>query len=130
MHGTLADGPGFARLDYVNPDAPQGGLLRLHTVGSFDSLNPYIVRGRPAAGLHHSTGLYFETLARRTRDEPFSLYGLIAETIAMPDDRAWVELVLRPEARFSDGSPITVEDVIFSWRALKAHGRSEEHTSE
>ena len=112
----------FTHFDYVNPDAPRGGTLRLHALGSFDSLNPYIVRGKKAAGIHHGSGMYFETLATRTRDEPFTLYGLIAQTIETPDDRSWVEFTLRPEAKFSDGTQITVADVIFSWEILKEKG--------
>ncbi|MBO6783151.1 MAG: ABC transporter substrate-binding protein [Alphaproteobacteria bacterium] len=114
---------GFTHFDYVNPDAPKGGSLRLHALGAFDSLIPYIVRGKPAAGLHHGSGMYFETLAARARDEPFTLYGLLAETIETPADRTWVEFTLRPEARFSDGSPVTVDDVIFSWETLKEKSR-------
>lgn len=122
MHGSPAYGADFSRFDYVNPEAPHGGTLRLAALGTFDSLNPYIVRGKAAVGLHHGYTTYFETLARRSRDEPFTLYGLLAETIAMPEDRAWVEFTLRPEARFSDGTPVTVDDVVFSWETLKAHG--------
>ncbi|MBT3809509.1 MAG: ABC transporter substrate-binding protein, partial [Rhodospirillaceae bacterium] len=122
MLGTPKYAADFSHFDYVNPAAPNGGTLRLHAIGSFDSLNPYIVKGKPAAGLHHGFGIYFETLAKRSRDEPFSLYGLLAETIETPPDRAWVEFKLRPEARFSDGSPVTVDDVIFSWETLKAKG--------
>ncbi|MBO22327.1 MAG: hypothetical protein CMM26_08165 [Rhodospirillaceae bacterium] len=113
---------GFTHFGYVNPNAPRGGELRLHAIGTFDSLNPYIIRGKPAAGLHHGFGIYFETLAKRSRDEPFSLYGLLAKTIETPPDRAWVEFGLRPAARFSDGSPVTVDDVVFSWETLKAKG--------
>jgi len=119
MLGPVKYDRAFTQFDYVNPDAPKGGSLRLHALGSFDTLNPYIVRGKPAAGVHHGSGLYFETLAKRSRDEPFTLYGLLAESIETPDDRAWVEFTLRPEAAFSDGSPVTVEDVIFSWETLK-----------
>ena len=123
MLGTPKYPADFAHFDYVNPAAPAGGTLRLHALGAFDSLNPYIVRGKPAAGLHHGAGMYFETLAVRSRDEPFTLYGLLAERIETPADRAWVEFTLRPEARFSDGSPVTVDDVIFSWQSLKEKGR-------
>lgn len=119
MLGPVKYDAGFSHFDYVNPDAPKGGTLRLHALGSFDTLNPYIVRGKPAAGVHHASGIYFETLAKRSRDEPFTLYGLLAERIETPEDRAWVEFTLRPEAAFSDGSPVTVDDVIFSWEILK-----------
>ena len=119
MLGPVKYEAGFSHFDYVNPDAPKGGTLRLHALGSFDTLNPYIVRGKPAAGVHHGSGIYFETLAKRSRDEPFTLYGLLAERIETPADRAWVEFTLRAEAAFSDGSPVTVEDVIFSWETLK-----------
>lgn len=122
MLGDAKYGPGFAQFDYVNPDAPKGGNLRLHALGSFDTLNPYIVRGKPAAGVHHGSGIYFETLAKRSRDEPFTLYGLLAESIETSEDRAWVEFTLRAEAKFSDGSPVTVDDVIFSWETLKTQG--------
>ena len=122
MLGATKYAADFTHFDYVNPDAPKGGSLRLHAIGSFDSLNPYIIKGKPAAGLHHGFGVYFETLAKRSRDEPFSLYGLLAETIETPPDRAWVEFTLRAEAQFSDGSPVTVDDVIFSWETLKANG--------
>ena len=122
MLGSPKYAPDFTHFDYVNPTAPKGGKLRLHTLGSFDSLNPYIVRGKPAVGVHHGAGIYFETLAKRSRDEPFTLYGLLAESITKPEDRAWVEFVLRPEAQFSDGSPVTVADVMFSWETLKTKG--------
>ena len=119
MHGGLKYEAGFDRLDYVNPDAPKGGELRRAVTGTFDSLNRFIIKGVPAHGLH----LLFESLLKRTWDEPFSLYGLIAESIRVPDDRSSVTFVLRPEARFHDGRPITVDDVIFSWETLKEHGR-------
>ncbi len=119
MHGAPKHGPDFAHFDYVDPDAPVGGTLRRAAVGSFDTLNPYVIKGRAAAGL----GLIFETLMRRARDEPFTLYGLIAESVETPDDRAWAEFTLNPKARFSDGSPVTAADVIFSVEALRAKGR-------
>ncbi len=119
MHGAPKYGAGFDRLEYADPDAPKGGELRRAATGTFDSLNPFIVKGVPAHGRH----LVFESLLKRTRDEPFSLYGLIAESIEVPDDRSSVTFVLRPEARFHDGSPITVDDVVFSWETLKDRGR-------
>ena len=122
MLGSAKYASGFDHFDYVNADAPKGGDLRLHALGSFDTLNPYIVRGKPAAGVHHGFGMYFETLAKRSRDEPFTLYGLLAESIETPGDRGWVEFTLHPDAAFSDGAPLTVADVIFSWEILKTKG--------
>ena len=119
MHGAPKYGPDFEHLDYANPDAPKGGELRRAVTGTFDNLNPFIIKGVSAPGRH----LYFESLLKRTWDEPFSLYGLIAETIEVPDDRSSVTFTLRPEAHFHDGSPITVDDVIFSWETLKEQGR-------
>ena len=119
MHGSPKYGPDFQHLDYVNPQAPKGGELRRAATGTFDNLNPFIIKGVMAAGRHH----VFESLLKRTWDEPFSLYGLIAESIDEPDDRSSIAFTLRPEARFHDGSPITVDDVIFSWETLKAQGR-------
>ena len=119
MHGAPKYAPDFQRLDYVNPDAPKGGTLRRAVTGTFDNLNPFIIKGVVAQGRHH----VFESLLKRTWDEPFSLYGLIAETVDVPDDRSSVAFTLRPEARFHDGSPITVDDVIFSWETLKEQGR-------
>ena len=119
MHGAPKYGAGFDHLDYVNPGAPKGGELRRAVTGTFDNLNPFIIKGVPAHGRH----LVFESLLKRVWDEPFSLYGLIAESIEAPDDRSSVTFVLRPEARFHDGSPITVDDVVFSWEILKEQGR-------
>ncbi|MEZ5584689.1 MAG: extracellular solute-binding protein [Candidatus Competibacteraceae bacterium] len=119
MHGDLKYGPDFQHFDYVNPAAPKGGELRLAAIGGFDNFNPYIVKGQPAAGL----GFLFETLATNSADEAFSEYGLIAETIEMPEDRSYVIFNLRPQARFHDGSPITADDVLFSFETLKTHGR-------
>ena len=119
MHGPLKYGAGFEHFDYVRPDAPKGGELRRALTGTFDSLNPFIVKGVRAAGRH----LAFESLLRRSWDEPFSLYGLVAGSVEAPDDRSSVTFVLRPEARFHDGSPITPDDVVFSWETLKEQGR-------
>lgn len=112
MHGQPKYGPDFAHFDYVNPEAPKGGTLRQGAVGSFDSFNPYIIRGDAAPA---ST---IETLLTASADEAFTQYGLIAETIEVPEDRSWVVFTLRPEARWHDGEPITVEDVIFSFETL------------
>jgi len=120
MHGSPKLAAGFTALPYVRPDAPKGGRITLGQLGSFDSLNPLIVRGTAAAGLRD---LVVESLLTRSLDEPFSLYGLIAEAIEVPDDRSSITFHLNPKARFSDGRPITADDVIFSHALLKKRGR-------
>ncbi|MBM3559028.1 MAG: ABC transporter substrate-binding protein, partial [Alphaproteobacteria bacterium] len=122
MHGAPVLAPGFAALPWVRPDAPASGTLRLHAVGSFDSLNPFIIKGTPAAGLTLGWGLVYEPLMRRSADEPFALYGLLAATAELPADRSWIEFTLDARARFSDGSKVTVEDVIWSWATLREKG--------
>jgi microcin C transport system substrate-binding protein len=118
IHGDLKYGPGFARFDYVNPRAPKGGSVTLRAIGTFDNLNPFILKGVPAAGI----GNTFDTLTVASSDEPSSEYGLVAETIETPDDRSWVAFTLRPQARFHDGSPMTVEDVIWTFDTLRTRG--------
>jgi microcin C transport system substrate-binding protein len=118
MHGEPKYGPGFRHFDYVNPDAPKGGELRLAAEGSFDNLNPFIPRGTAAAG----ASAMFETLLVGSADEPFTEYGLLAETIEVPKDRSWALFTLRREARWHDGRPVTAEDVIFSLETLRKHG--------
>ena len=118
MHGEVKYKPGFAHFDYANPDAPKGGEVREATIGTYDSLNPFILKGVTAAGV----GLAFDTLMVSSEDEAFSEYGLVAETIEVPKDRSFVIFTLRPEARFNDGSPITADDVVWSFDTLKAKG--------
>jgi microcin C transport system substrate-binding protein len=118
MHGDLKYPPNFTHFDYTNPNAPKGGNVRLSGVGSFDSLNPFILKGREASSL----GLVFDTLTVNSDDEPFSVYGLVAESMEVPEDRSWVIFNLRPEARFHDGSPLTAADVAFSIETLKREG--------
>jgi len=118
MHGEPKYAPDFTHFDYVNPDAPKGGAVRLGIRGTFDSFNPEIPKGIRAAGLGYLT----ESLMVKSADEPFSQYGLIAETVEWPEDRSWVTFTLRPEARWHDGEPITVEDVIWSFNTLKEKG--------
>lgn len=118
LHYDLKYPPDFTHFDYVNPDAPKGGELRLAGIGTFDSLNPFILRGTPPLGM----GMVFETLTERSQDEPFSEYGLIAESMMIPEDHSWVAFTLREEARFHDGSPITVQDVIFTLELLQTKG--------
>jgi microcin C transport system substrate-binding protein len=119
MHGEPRYAAGFSHFDYADPSARQGGVFRNAATGTFDTLNPFIVRGRAALGLGYVT----ESLMQRSWDEPFSLYGLIAESITVPDDRSWVEFTLRPNARWHDGVAITPDDVLFSWRTLRDQGR-------
>jgi microcin C transport system substrate-binding protein len=118
MYGDLKYGPGFAHFGYTNPRAPKGGEARLAAIGTFDTLNPFVLKGIAAAGI----GELFETLTVQSGDEPFSEYGLIAETIETPADRSWVAFTLRREARFHDGSPITADDVIWTFETLKRQG--------
>jgi peptide/nickel transport system substrate-binding protein len=120
MHGEPREPAQFTHLPYANPEAPKGGRATFAVQGSFDSLNPLIVKGVPAEGVRE---YIYESLLTRAYDEPFSLYGLIAESVETPDDRSFVEFTLRPEAKFSDGTPITVADVIFSHALLRDHGR-------
>ncbi len=120
---TLLDevkyGPDFEHFDYVNPDAPKGGEVRLATVGTgFDTLNPFILKGVKASGL----GNTYDTLLKQSFDEPSSSYGLLAESVRVAEDNAWVEFDLREGARWHDGTPLTVDDVIFSFETLMAEG--------
>ena len=127
MHGDPKYPASFTHFDYTNPDAPQGGTLRMGVVGSFDSLNPFIIRGQPAQGLV-SMGLVYESLMARSWDEPFSLYGLIAESVEVPADRSSIVFNLRPEAHWSDGLPLTADDVLFSFTTLRDQGRPNHRT--
>ena len=120
MHGEPALAPDFAHLPYVSPDAPQGGQLRQAVTGSFDSVNPFIVKGSAAMGVRTYV---FESLLGRNWAEPFSLYGLLAESIDVSDDRQTFTFKLRPEAKFSDGTPVTAADVVFSLETLRDKGR-------
>ncbi len=126
MLGEPALPPDFKNLPYANPDAPQGGELRQAITGSFDSVNPFIVKGAPVTG----TRTYvFESLLGRNWNEAFSLYGLIAETIEVSDDRQTFTFRIRPEAKFSDGTPVTAADVVFSMETLRDKGRPNFKTS-
>jgi len=119
MHGAPKHPAGFQHFPYVNPDAPKGGRLVLGTLGTFDSLNAFIIKGVTPGNIREYV---YESLMTRGGDEPFTLYGLIAESVEMPEDRSSVTFQLRSEARFSDGTPIAPEDVLFSLALLKEKG--------
>ncbi|PAU87357.1 hypothetical protein CK507_11675 [Pseudomonas sp. WN033] len=108
----------FSHFEYVNPEAPKGGTLRLSGFGSFDSLNGFISRGNSADRL----GLIYDTLTFHSLDEPFTEYGLLAERIEHPEDNTWVRFYLRPQARFHDGQPVTANDVVFTFNTLVEKG--------
>jgi peptide/nickel transport system substrate-binding protein len=120
MLGEPALPPDFTHLPYVNPDAPQGGQLRQAATGTFDSVNPFIVKGTAATGVRTYV---FESLMGRNWDEPFSLYGLLAESIDVSEDRQTFTFKIRPEAKFSDGTPVTAADIVFSMETLRDKGR-------
>ena len=125
LYGAPKEPADFSHFSYVNPDAPKGGRLVLSAFGSFDSLNPLIVRGVPVNGIRD---FVIESLMARGLDEPFTLYGLIAETVEVPEDRSSITFHLNPKARFSDGTPITADDVLFSFQLLKEKGRPNHRT--
>jgi peptide/nickel transport system substrate-binding protein len=130
MHGIARHGPpglpgGFPHLPYANPEAPKGGRLVVGQLGTFDSMNPYIARGAvpevsPGSGIN---SLVVQPLMMRSLDEPFTLYGLVAETIETDASRSWVEFRLNPKAAFADGKPVTAEDVKFTFELLREKGR-------
>lgn len=106
-------------LTYAAPDAPKGGTLKQAAIGTFDTVNPYTIKGKAARGLN----LIYDRLMGRVWDEPFTMYPLIAKSYEMADDRSWISFTIDERARFHDGSPITVDDVAFSFETLKEHGR-------
>ena len=118
LHGQLKYGPDFPHFDYVNPEAPKGGEARFAAIGSFDTFNPFNIKGEPVVGI----GQLFESLLTSSADEPFSEYGLIAESVDVSADRSSVMFTLRPQAKFHDGSPVTADDVLFSFETLKTKG--------
>jgi peptide/nickel transport system substrate-binding protein len=120
MHGRPAMPADFTHMPYVNPDAPKGGRLTWGILGTFDSLNPLIVKGLAVPQMRNYV---IESLMARGYDEPFTLYGLLARTIETDDDRTYVTFRLDPRARFSEGQPVTADDVVFSWQLLRDQGR-------
>lgn len=127
MHGEPALPAGFAHLPYVNPDAPKGGRITYGVVGTFDSVRPFIVKSMRT----HARGvvdaefgnLVYETLMQRSQDEPFTLYGLLAQSVEWDEDRSYIQYNLNPAARWSDGQPVTADDVIFTFELLRDKGR-------
>ncbi len=119
MHGTPKYAHDFRHFEYANPDARKGGHVRLAASGSFDSYNPFIPKGIPAAGI---TQIY-DTLLVNSADEPFTMYGLLAREIELPKDRSWVRFHLHEKARFHDGKPVTAEDVVFTFNKLIKEGK-------
>jgi microcin C transport system substrate-binding protein len=118
LFGELKYPPDFTHFDYTNPDAPKGGTMRYAAIGTFDTLNPFVIKGVPASGI----GSIFDTLTISSLDEPSSEYGLVAGRIEPAPDRRSVLYVLRREARFHDGSPMTPEDVIWTFNTLRTKG--------
>ena len=119
MHGEPLHPTPDVKLDFLNPDAPKGGNVKFAALGTYDSLHPFTLKGVPATG----AAAMWETLCWQARDEAFTVYGMLAETIEVPEDRSWAAFTLRPQARWSDGAAITVEDVIWSLDILKTKGR-------
>jgi peptide/nickel transport system substrate-binding protein len=125
MHGAPALPADFAAVPYANPDAPKGGRLIEGVLGTFDSLNPLIVQGLAVQPVR---GYVIESLMARGFNEPFTLYGLLARDVETDDARTYVIFSLDPVAHFSDGFPVTAEDVLFSWQLLRDHGRPNHRT--
>lgn len=119
MHGAAKYTPEDAHLSYANPDAPKGGSITQGIIGTFDNLNPFSIKGKAAEGLN----LYYDRLMARVWDEPFTMYPLIAQSYDIADNRSWISFTLNPLAKFNDGSPITIDDIIFSFETLKISGR-------
>ena len=126
MHGAPALPADFTHMPYANPDAPKGGRLVQGILGTFDSLNPLIVRGLAVQQIRRAAnerGFVIESLMARGNDEAFTLYGLLAKSVETDDVRSYVTFHLDPLARFSDGQPVLADDVLFSWALLRDHGR-------
>jgi microcin C transport system substrate-binding protein len=123
MHGTPKYGPDYKHFDYVNPDAPKGGTLKLSAIGTFDSLNPFIIKGTPAAGqIYLGQSLIYDSLMDQSTDEPFSMYCLLCESVELPADNTSITFNLRKEAKWHDGTPITADDVVWSFNTFMEKG--------
>ena len=126
MHGTPALSPGFTHFPYLDPHVKKGGRLHFGVVGTFNNLNPFIVKGRrtTARGMWDPELGYLvvEPLMMRSKDEPFTMYGLLAETVEWDEERSFIQFNLNPKAKWSDGRPVTPEDVIFTFELLRDKG--------
>lgn len=123
MHGDVKHKDAWTHFDYVNPDAPIGGVLKTHSIGTFDSLNPFILKGSPAGGMTFiGQSFLYDSLMEQANDEPFSMYGLLAETIERPKSNDWVAFNLRKDAKWADGVPVTADDVIWTFNAMMEKG--------
>jgi len=124
MHGAAKYTDDFTHLSYVNPDAPKGGTLTQSVIGNFDSLNPFIIKGSPAAGMAFlGQSLIYDSLMEQSNDEAFSMYGLLAETIEYDTtDKSWVAFNINPAAQWHDGTPVTADDVVWSFNIFLEQG--------
>jgi len=125
LHGKPKYEENFSHFDYTNPDAPKGGILRLGVVSGsgFDSLNPFVIKGNPADGVDYlGNSLLYDSLTVASEDEPFTQYGLIAESMELAEDRSWIIYHINPIARFHDGEPVTADDVEFTFELLTEKG--------
>jgi microcin C transport system substrate-binding protein len=123
MHGDLKYSKEFTHFAYANPEAPKGGKIKLAATGTFDSLNPFIVKGHSAAGMSYlGQGFLYDSLTVQSNDEPFSQYGSVAKEIEWPEDRSWVRFHLEPNAKFQDGEAIRSDDIKFSFETLTSKG--------
>lgn len=118
MHGDAKYGKDFVHFDYVNPDAPKGGIMNLSGAETFDNFNGFITKGVSASGL----GLLYQSLMEKSQDEAFSQYGALAETITTPEDRSWVIFKIREDAIWHDGKPVTADDVVWTFNTLIEKG--------
>ena len=119
VFGNLKYADGFRHFDYVDPDAPKGGAIKVTGLETFETVNPFILKGRKEI---LSEALLYDTLMARSFDEPDSFYGLVARSVEQPDDKSWVAFNIDPNARFHDGTPITAEDVVFTFETLRTEG--------
>jgi microcin C transport system substrate-binding protein len=119
MHGDLKYSANFTHFDTINPNAPKGGQYILAIVGTYDTLNPFILKGTAPPG---TMDILYDSLLKKSPDEPFSLYGLVAESLEIAPDRSWIIFNLNPKARWQDGTPMTAKDVAFSYKTFLNHG--------